>query len=129
MVDVKYFILFRANTPATDPFSIFEHFGFGGMGGRRGQEEESHTPNIEIPVRVSLRQLYVGEILDVAYSRQVLCVEHSKCQKNCPDCQGAGVKVWTQQLAPGFVQQVQVYQIYIANLIRICSSLPKCFLE
>lgn len=97
----------RANQPATDPFSIFEHFGFGGMGGNR-RDEEPRTANAEVPVRVSLRQLYLGEVLDVSYLRQVLCVEHSKCQKNCPDCQGAGVKVRMQQLAPGFVQQVQV---------------------
>eukprot|EP01041_Mallomonas_annulata_P007252 gene7252-14788_t len=98
----------RGNQPATDPFSIFEHFGFGGMGGRRGGDEESRTPDVEIPVRVSLRQLYVGEVLDVKYSRQVLCVDHASCQRKCPDCQGVGVKVRVQQLAPGFVQQVQV---------------------
>lgn len=98
----------RANQPPSDPFSIFDHFGFGGMGGRRGREEEPRTPNVKIPLRVSLRQLYLGDLLDVSYSRQVLCAEHSKCSKNCPDCQGAGVKTQTHQLAPGFVQQVQV---------------------
>mmetsp|Transcript_16481 Transcript_16481/g.16594 ORF Transcript_16481/g.16594 Transcript_16481/m.16594 type:complete len:362 (-) Transcript_16481:109-1194(-) len=98
----------RANQPATDPFSIFEHFGFGGgMGGRRGHDEEPRTPDMEMPIRVSLRQLYIGEVLDVKYSRQVLCVEHASCQRNCPDCQGPGIKVRMQQLAPGFVQQVQ----------------------
>ena len=83
------------------------------MGGR-GREEEPHTASVEIPIRVSLRQLYLGEVLDVSYARQVLCVEHSKCQKNCPDCQGPGVRVRTQQLAPGFVQQVQVYNIQLS---------------
>lgn len=97
----------RANQPAAnDPFSIFEHFGFGGMGGRR--QEEARTPNVEIPVRVSLRQLYLGELLDVSYTRQVLCVEANLCQKNNNECQGPGVKLRAQQLAPGFVQQVQV---------------------
>ena len=97
---------YRENQPAADPFSIFEHFGFGG--GRRGREEEARTPSVQIPLRVSLRQLYLGDLLDVSYSRQVLCTEHSRCSKNCPDCQGAGIKVRNQQLAPGFVQQVQV---------------------
>lgn len=95
----------RQNQPASDPFSIFEHFGFGG--GRRN-EEEPRTPNVEIPIRVSLRQLYLGETFDISYVRQVLCTEHSRCQQKCPDCQGAGIKVKNQQLAPGFVQQVQV---------------------
>ena len=98
----------RANQPAHDPFSIFEAFGFGGMGGRRGHEEEPRTANVDIPLRVSLRQLYVGDVLDTRYSRQVLCVEHSSCSKKCNDCQGPGIKLKQQQLAPGFVQQVQV---------------------
>lgn len=97
----------RANQPAAnDPFSIFEHFGFGGMGGRR--QEEARTPNVEIPVRVTLRQLYLGELVDVSYTRQVLCVEANLCQKNNNECQGPGIKLRAQQLAPGFVQQVQV---------------------
>lgn len=101
----------RANTPQADPFSIFEHFGFGGMGGGgfgRQQQEEQRTPNVEIPVRVTLRQLYLGELLDVEYIRQVVCVEASSCEKKNQECQGPGVKVRMQQLAPGFVQQIQV---------------------
>lgn len=97
----------RQNTPAQDPFSIFEHFGFGGMGGHR-QQQEQRTPTVEIPVRVSLRQLYLGVVLDVEYVRQVVCVEASSCERKSQDCHGPGVKVRMQQLAPGFVQQVQV---------------------
>lgn len=96
----------RDSQPQADPFSMFEHFGFGG--GRRGREEEPKTATVNIPVRVSLRQLYVGELLDVSYVRQVLCTEHLSCQKKCSDCQGPGIKLRSQQLAPGFVQQVQV---------------------
>jgi DnaJ-class molecular chaperone len=99
----------RANTPASDPFSIFEAFGFGGGGGRqRGGGEEPRTASIEIPLRVTLKQLYTGTVLDARYARQVLCVEHSSCSKNSKDCQGPGIKMKHQQLAPGFVQQVQV---------------------
>mmetsp|Transcript_632 Transcript_632/g.1122 ORF Transcript_632/g.1122 Transcript_632/m.1122 type:complete len:360 (+) Transcript_632:122-1201(+) len=97
----------RGNHPAADPFSIFEHFGFGGMGGQRRQQEQ-RTADVKIPVRVSLRQLYLGEVLDVNYIRQVVCVEANSCQRNSKDCQGPGVKIRMQQLAPGFVQQVQV---------------------
>lgn len=98
--------MFRANTPQADPFSIFEHFGFGGFGGHR--QEEQRTPNVEIPIRVTLKQLYLGEVLDVEYTRQVVCVEASSCEKKNNECQGPGIKLRVQQIAPGFVQQIQV---------------------
>lgn len=99
----------QANQPAHDPFDIFSAFGFGGMGGRRRSEEEPRTADVRIPVRVSLRQLYKGEVLDVQYSRQVVCPEASQCTQKSSSCQGPGVSMRTQQLAPGFVQQVQVH--------------------
>jgi len=100
----------RQNSGPSDPFNIFESFGFGGfggMGGRRNNEDQ-RTPNVEIPLRVTLRQLYLGEVLEVSYIRQVVCVDAPSCQKNNNECQGPGVKVKMQQIAPGFVQQVQV---------------------
>jgi DnaJ-class molecular chaperone len=79
------------------------------FGGGRRQAEDPRTPNVEIPLRVSLRQLYVGEVLEVSYSRQVVCVDAKSCEKSNNDCQGPGIKIRVQQLAPGFVQQVQVH--------------------
>ena len=70
---------------------------------------------MEIPLRVTLRQLYLGEVLDVAYLRQVVCTEANTCQKNNKDCQGPGVKIRMQQLAPGFVQQIQVRLICVVH--------------
>jgi len=99
----------RGSQQAADPFSIFEAFGFGGgFGGGRGREEQ-RTANVQIPLRVTLKQLYLGEVLDVSYLRQVVCVEASQCQKNNNECQGPGIKMKVQQLAPGFVQQMQVH--------------------
>jgi len=88
---------------------IFSHFGFGGFGGgsNRRQQREQTTPNVDIPLRVTLKQLYVGDVLEVEYVRQVLCVNWQECMKNNQECQGPGVKVRMQQIAPGFVQQVQ----------------------
>lgn len=63
---------------------------------------------MDIPLRVSLRQLYLGEVFDVSYTRQVVCVEAHVCQRDNNECQGPGVRVKMHQLAPGFVQQVQV---------------------
>ena len=96
----------RSNQGAADPFSIFEAFGFGGMGGRG--REDPRTPNVEIPLRVTLRQLYLGEVLEVSYSRQVLCTDANLCQTNKQECQGPGIGMRMHQLAPGFVQQMQV---------------------
>lgn len=95
----------RDNQPQQDPFSIFDAFGFGG--GQR-QQQEQRTPNVEIPVRVTLRQLYVGEILDASYDRQVMCTEAGSCEKKNNNCHGPGISLRQQQLAPGFIQNVQV---------------------
>lgn len=87
---------------------IFSHFGFGGFGGgNRRQQREQTTPNVDIPLRVTLKQLYIGDVLEVEYVRQVLCVNWAECMRNNQECQGPGVKVRMQQIAPGFVQQVQ----------------------
>lgn len=86
---------------------IFSHFGFGGFGGQRGRQREQSTPNVDIPLRVTLKQLYLGEIIEVEYVRQTLCVHWQECMKNSQECQGPGIRVRMQQLAPGFVQQVQ----------------------
>lgn len=111
-----------------DPFGdMFSHFGFGG-GGRR-HTEESRTPNVEIPLRVSLRQLYVGETFDTVYVRQAMCVGAPQCEKKCKECAGPGIAVKMHQLGPGFVQQVQVRD---ENCIargkcwkKSCSACPK----
>lgn len=85
---------------------IFSHFGFGGGGGR-GRQREQSTPNVDIPLRVTMKQLYLGDIIEVEYIRQTLCVNWQECMKNNQECQGPGIKVRMQQIAPGFVQQVQ----------------------
>mmetsp|Transcript_25155 Transcript_25155/g.37377 ORF Transcript_25155/g.37377 Transcript_25155/m.37377 type:complete len:386 (+) Transcript_25155:205-1362(+) len=90
---------------------IFSHFGFGGggfgPGGGGRQQREQSTPNVNIPLRVSLKQLYLGDTIEVEYVRQTLCVNWQECMKANQECQGPGVKVRMQQIAPGFVQQVQ----------------------
>jgi len=88
-------------------FDPFEQFFGGGFGGRRRQDEEQRTPSVEIPLHVSLKQLYLGEQIEVEYHRQTLCLNWEMCMKNNPECSGPGVRVVRQQLAPGFVQQVQ----------------------
>jgi len=90
-----------------DPFDIFDAFGFGG-GRRERRDEVPRTPNLKMPLHVTLKQLYLGDIMDIKYYRQVLCLNHKECEKVDKGCQGPGTRMKTQQLAPGFVQQVQV---------------------
>ncbi|KAL3801210.1 hypothetical protein HJC23_012610 [Cyclotella cryptica] len=85
---------------------IFSHFGFN-FGGQGRRQREQTTPNVDIPLRVTLQQLYLGDVIEVEYIRQTLCVNWQECMKANQECQGPGVKVRMQQIAPGFVQQVQ----------------------
>jgi len=93
----------RSQQGSGSPFDFFDLFG----GGGRRARDDPRTPDVEVPLRVTLKQLYMGDTLEVDYTREVLCIDHSKCSKSCPECQGPGISVRTQQLAPGFVQQVQ----------------------
>ena len=63
---------------------------------------------MEMPLRLTLKQFYTGTILDVSYIREVLCKRWEDCLRNDNECSGPGVKVARQQIAPGFVQQVQM---------------------
>jgi len=89
------------------PFDdIFSQFGFGG-GGRQRDDREQRTADVKIPLHVTLKQLYLGESIDVHYVRQTLCMHWEMCMKNSPECAGPGIRLARQQIAPGFVQQVQ----------------------
>jgi len=96
------------------PFDIFSSFGFGGGGGGSRVQEQKKGPNVEIPLEVSLKDLYLGKEMKLAHKKQVLC---PKCRgtgakkaddvQTCNECGGSGIKVTTQQLGPGFVTQTQ----------------------
>lgn len=99
----------------TNPFDLFSQFGFGGGGHQHShQAEQRKGPNVEIPLEVTLKDLYLGQEFKVAHKKQVLC---PKCRGTgakdpddvhvCPDCKGSGTKVYTQQLGPGFMTQTQ----------------------
>eukprot|EP01116_Phalansterium_solitarium_P009013 TRINITY_DN23003_c0_g1_i1.p1 TRINITY_DN23003_c0_g1~~TRINITY_DN23003_c0_g1_i1.p1 ORF type:complete len:372 (+),score=141.99 TRINITY_DN23003_c0_g1_i1:129-1244(+) len=99
-----------------NPFDIFSQFGFGGGGGHQhhGHGDKRKGASIVVPLELELRDLYLGKEFEVAQKKQTLC---PKCRgtgakdpddvKVCPDCKGQGVKVFTQQLGPGFVTQTQ----------------------
>ncbi|KAG5190573.1 heat shock protein 40 [Tribonema minus] len=81
---------------------------FGGFPGQRARDEVPRTANVEVPLRVSLRQLYSGDAFEASFVRQVMCLRAAECEKRCPECMGPGVAMRTQKIAPGFVQQIQM---------------------
>lgn len=86
----------------------FDPFGGGGFGGGgRRDSGVQRTPSVEIPLRVELPQFYSGEVFDVHYVREVLCKNWEDCMRVDNECSGPGIKIMRQQIAPGFVQQVQ----------------------
>lgn len=87
---------------------MFEQFGFRGFGNQQRNDRERKTPDVEMPMRLNLKQLYLGEVIELDFVRETMCLNWKECTKKSQDCQGPGIKVRTQQLAPGFVQQVQV---------------------
>jgi len=91
-----------------DPFEdMFSQFGFGGGRGRR-DDGIRRTDSVEIPLKLTLKQFYTGEIMEVQYIREVLCKNWDDCLRTDNECSGPGIKITRQQIAPGFVQQVQI---------------------
>lgn len=92
------------NQPA-NPFDML--FGGGGGGQRR------KGPDARLEVDVTLEELYNGGERSARISRNVIC---PKCRgtgakggemKQCKACGGRGARLVQQQVAPGFVMQMQ----------------------
>ncbi|KAF4686656.1 DnaJ- protein scj1 [Perkinsus olseni] len=94
-----------------DPFSdMFGSFFGGGGGGRRRSDK---APDLEIPLFVSLNDLYSGKTFTLTAFKQKRCkrcrgtgARTKKDFQDCPDCQGQGVVVRMVQLGPGMYQQL-----------------------
>lgn len=91
------------NAPAS-PFDMF--FGGGGNQRRKG-------PDANVEMEVTLEDLYNGAERAARINRNVIC---PKCRgtgakggetKKCNACSGRGVRMVHQQMAPGFVVQMQ----------------------
>ena len=96
-----------------DPFDIFEQFMGGGFG-RRREPAEQKGPEIRIPLSVDLKDLFLGKVIEVSIDRQVVChkchgsgAKSSQDVKVCSTCNGHGIRVIKQMLAPGMYQTVQ----------------------
>lgn len=72
-------------------------------------KEERRGADVVFPLRVSLRDVCVGRVLELTYTRRVRCPRSRECAGApgaCPECVGPGVRLTTRPIAPGFVQQV-----------------------
>lgn len=95
-----------------DPFDIFSQF-FGG-GRRQRDQEPSRGPDVVMPLRVSLGDLYNGKVLQFSIRRETIChhchgkgAAHEDDIHVCSECGGHGVKMTTRRVGPGFIQQFQ----------------------
>ncbi|OWZ16046.1 Chaperone DnaJ [Phytophthora megakarya] len=95
-----------------DPFDIFSQF-FGG-GRKRRDSEPSRGPDVVMPLRVSLADLYNGKSLQFSIRRETMChhchgkgAAHEEDIHTCTECGGHGVKMSTRRVGPGFIQQFQ----------------------
>jgi len=94
-----------------NPMDIFDMF-FGT--GRRGRQEgPKKGKDMVHQLSVTLNELYNGTTRRLALNKNVIC---SKCEgyggkqgseTSCESCEGRGMKVRIQQIAPGMVQQIQ----------------------
>ena len=84
-----------------------DFFGFNPFGNRQRRDQDKRTKSVDVPLELTLEQLYSGATFEVDYIRQVLCFKWEMCMKTNQECQGPGIRVRRQQIAPGFVQQVQ----------------------
>ncbi|EKX52149.1 hypothetical protein GUITHDRAFT_157105 [Guillardia theta CCMP2712] len=95
---------------AHNPFDIFAQM----FGHRSAGSEEQRGPDINMEMEVSLKDLYLGKQTDILLKKQIICrqcggsgARSPEDVKRCSACGGSGVRVVRQQIAPGFVQQMQ----------------------
>lgn len=92
-----------------DPFGNF--FNQGGPG---FQQEEQKGDSINLKIKVSLEDIYLGRELSFSIVKKVICAhcrgsgaDHPDDSAKCDMCDGRGIYVRRVQVAPGFIQQVQ----------------------
>lgn len=96
-----------------DPFDLFSRF-FGGGGHFGGGSGVRRGPDMDVQLRIPLRDFYNGKEQEFSIEKQHICEE---CEgsgsadgkvESCNKCGGRGMIVQKHQLAPGIFQQVQM---------------------
>ena len=77
-------------------------------------DQEKRGPDVTIPLEVELEDLFLGKVIEVEMDRQGVCpkcdgsgAENANDVHTCNSCQGRGVKIVRQMIAPGMFQQMQ----------------------
>lgn len=88
-----------------DPFAAF--FGLGG-------NKQNKRPSIEVPLFISLKDIFLGKSLEASVFKQTRCKKcrgtGAKTKKDlhkCHHCNGTGVVVGVHQIGHGMYQQVR----------------------
>lgn len=86
---------------ANDIFSqMFGRFGFGGFG-QQQEEEEPRGEDVQMRIRATLKDLYMGKTISMTRVQGVYVETAGKRQCNCR------MRMITKQLGPGMYQQMQ----------------------
>jgi DnaJ-related protein SCJ1 len=95
-----------------DPFDIFSRF-FGG-GGHFGGGGQRRGPDMEVQVKVPLKDFYNGAEHEISIEKQHICEDCDGSGSadglvdQCSQCGGHGAVIRKHQLAPGIFQNVQM---------------------
>mmetsp|Transcript_18429 Transcript_18429/g.37599 ORF Transcript_18429/g.37599 Transcript_18429/m.37599 type:complete len:374 (-) Transcript_18429:46-1167(-) len=101
----------RGGRGGGNPFDMFSNM----FGGRRGGgQDQDKGPDVNLDVEVTLQDLYLGKSIELLVKKQIVCrqcggsgARNPEDLHRCNTCGGSGVRVVRQQIAPGFVQQMQ----------------------
>jgi len=103
---------------------------FGGGGKRRGPQRGD---DISFNLGVTLRDLYNGVTKKLKVRKRVIC---NKCggrgckgeahPKECPSCNGQGVKITRRQIGPGMMQQMQSHCTECQGKGEIIDNKDRC---
>jgi len=97
----------RGGDGGGDPFDLFNMFGFNNGRRRRNDGGLPKGPDVIIRMKVSLKTLYIGDIVDFDYVRSVMCANWDECETDDRECEGPGIRMVTRQVGPGFIQKMQ----------------------
>lgn len=99
------------NAEYHDPFDIFSKIFEGNFHG------EKRGPDMKKMIEIELEVLYYGGIFSVDVNKQVLCQhcqgsgrdpQYKNSVSNCNYCNGKGVRIIRQMIAPGMFQTFQI---------------------
>jgi len=92
-------------------------------------DETPKAADTKMSLRVDLKTLYLGTILEMRFFRDTLCQRVDECEKNDSGCARAGVRKSTRRLGGIFVQQVEEVDTRCVGegkrYLEKCAACPK----